>query len=279
MWERARRQCPASAAKVSFAGKARRAAKIRFASLLAAFLICSSLAQPESEASAQAPSPVFEVASVRQAPAGADPNTGTWSRSGGQRFNATHVSLALLIRLAYGIDDSQISRKPDWLETHLYDIAAKAEDGVDLTRENLRPRLQALLQQRFHLQVHTEQGQNRGYALEVASGGPHLTPTKAEQFPGFRIDVSTGQMRGLNWSTAQFAAYLTSAAGFPVVDHTGLSGSYDIGFSYAATEENNSELPQLADAVRRATGLLLKPQKVPVTLYVIDSAQETPTDN
>jgi len=126
---------------------------LRLALLL---LLSCTLVAYVNRATAQAPRPTFEVATVKPSPPGADPNTGSWSIPGNGRFTATHVSLALLIQLAYGIDKSQIFNKPDWLETNLYDIAAKPEDGVQLTREELKPRLQSLLCQRFQLNAHTE---------------------------------------------------------------------------------------------------------------------------
>ena len=230
-------------------------------------------------ATAQTSRPTFEVATVKPAFPQADPNTGTWSLPGIGRFTATHVSLALLLQLAYGVDSSQISNKPDWLETNLYDIDAKPEDGIQLSRDELKPRLQNLLHERFHLAAHTDTRLSRGYALVIAKGGPHLTPTKGDHFPGFRINVSPGQMRGANWSIAQLVKYLNPAAGFPVVDQTGITGSYDIGFSYAPNPEADSTLPSLDVALKQATGLLLKPQKVPVETLVIDSIDKVPTAN
>ena len=41
----------------------------------------------------------------------------------------------------------------------------------------------------------------------VAKGGPHLTPTKDDHFPGYRINVSPGHMSGANWLPA-FATVL-----------------------------------------------------------------------
>lgn len=247
--------------------------------LICHLLLCSVFLPCIRVATAQTPHPTFEVATVRPAPPQADPNTGSWSPPGHGRFVATHVSLALLLQLAYGVDNSQIANKPDWLETNLYDIAAKPEDGISLTRDELRPRLQDLLQQRFHLIAHIEMRSSRGYALVIAKGGQHLTPTKAEHFPGFRINVSPGQMRGVNWSMPQLAKYLTPAAGFPVVDQTGLRGSYDIGFSYEPNPDADSTLPSLSVALKQATGLMLRPQRVPVETLVIDSIDKTPTAN
>jgi len=78
---------------------------------------------------------------------------------------------------------------------------------------------------------------------------------------------------------AQFAQYLTFAAGFPVVDQTGIAGSYDVSFSYNPKPEAESTLPPLDVALKQATGLLLKPEKVPVETIVIDSVDKVPTEN
>ena len=241
-------------------------------------LLCLPLLLASPTLTAQTQHPAFEVATIKPA-APADPNTGSWSLPGTGRFTATNVSLALLIQLAYGIDSSQIANPPTWLDSTYFDLNAKPEDGIALTREELRPRLQDLLHQRFHLVAHTETRPGHGYALLVAKGGAHLTPTKADHFPGFRTNVSPGQMSGFNWSMPILAKYLTSAAGFPVVDQTSLAGSYDIAFSYAANPDTDTTLPPLDAALKQATGLLLKPQKVPVENLVIDSIDKTPTAN
>lgn len=242
------------------------------------FLLFLLIAQAKA-GTAQTRSPTFEVASVRPSAPQADPNTGSWSIPGSNRFIASHVSLARLIQLAYDVDNSQIVNKPVWLDTNLYDVTAKAEDGVRLTREELRPRLRDLLHQRFHLVAHVEIRPIHGYALVVAKGGPRLTPTKSEHFPGFRINIEGGEMRGENWSMAQLAKYLTPAAGFPVVDQTGIKGSYDIGFSYAARPNVETALPPLDVALKDATGLMLKPQTVPVETIVIDTTDQVPAAN
>jgi uncharacterized protein (TIGR03435 family) len=161
----------------------------------------------------------------------------------------------------------------------LFGLRSSPFPAIHLTREELRPRLQDLLQQRFHLVAHTETRFSRGYALVIAKGDPHLTPTTGDHFPGFRVQVGSGQMRGFNWSMMQLAKYLTPAAGFPVVEQTGIAGSYDIAFSYEVRPDSDSNLPSLGAALKQATGLLLKPQKVPVEAVVIDSVDKVPTAN
>ena len=229
---------------------------------------------------AVAQTPAFEVATVKAAPSDADPMTGQWSFPGVGQFKASHVTLALLIQLAYNVDASQIGNQPAWLGSNLYDISAKPEEGVKLSREELRPRLQELLKQRFHLAVHPETRSVRGYALVVAKGGPHLTPTTGTRFAGWKSNVSPGSMRGINWTMAILAQYLTPPAGFPVMDQTGLNGSYDIDFGYEKDPNNTeSTLRPLPEALKSATGLMLKPQMVAVMTIVIDAVDKVPTQN
>jgi uncharacterized protein (TIGR03435 family) len=226
-----------------------------------------------------AQTPAFEVASVRAAPADADPSTGFWSRPGIGRFTASHVSLARLIQLAYGIDDSQIANRPGWMDTSLYDVDAKPEEGVLLTREELKPCLQRLLQERFHLAAHFEMRYGRGYALVVGQDGPNLKTAAPGHFAGERHPVSTGHLHAYNCSMRQLAQYLSPPIGFSVSDQTGLTGSYDIDFDYNPKPESESDLPPLDSALKQATGLLLRPQKIPIEMLIIDSIDKMPTAN
>jgi uncharacterized protein (TIGR03435 family) len=195
------------------------------------------------------------------------------------RFFANHVPLTLLIQLAYGIDPSQIANKPGWMDTNLYDVDAKPAEGVSLTREELKPCLQALLRERFHLTSHMETRSGKGYVMVVTQTPPHLTPATEGHFPGQRHPVSPGHLHAYNCSMPQLAQYLTAGAGFPVADQTGLTGRYDIGFDYNPRPERESDLPALDVALKQATGLLLKPQKVAVETLVIDSVDKVPTEN
>lgn len=239
-------------------------------------LLCASFGL----AAAQQPQPAFEVASVRVVQPNADPQTGFWSLPGIGRFTASHVSLARLIELAYGIDDSQIANKPGWMDSTLYDLDAKPQEGLSLTREELKPCLQKLLQERFHLVAHIETRSGRGYSVVLARDGTKLlVPATAGHFAGERHPVSPGHLHTYNCSMQQLAQYLTSAVGFPVADQTGLSGRYDIDFDYNPKPEGDSDLPPLEAALKQVTGLLLKPQKVSVEMLVIDSADRIPTAN
>jgi uncharacterized protein (TIGR03435 family) len=222
----------------------------------------------------------FDTATVRPCIPDADPNTGSWTPPGLNRFTAIHLTLERLLMLAYGVDASQIANKPAWLTTNLYDINAKAAEDTKLTADDVKTCLQNLLQERFHLKAHTEVRPQSGYALLVAKGGPHLTPTTGDHRAGFRINVSPGHLEGYNWTMPYLARMATGLAGFPVVDCTGIPGSYDIHVLYEPDPEADaSSLPTLTVAVRQTLGLELKPGKVPVESIVIDNLDKTPTDN
>src|SRR5580704_7828527 len=87
--------------------------------------------------------PAFEVASVKLLPAG---STGLMSisPSGAGSFAATNVTLELLIELAFGVDENQISGKAGWASSQLYDVSGKPEGRGGLSYEQLRPMLQQL---------------------------------------------------------------------------------------------------------------------------------------
>jgi uncharacterized protein (TIGR03435 family) len=119
----------------------------------------------------------------------------------------------------------------------------------------------------------------KGYALEIANGGPKLQPAKGDVTPNWRDNVSAGNLKGRNWSTEFLAAQLTPAAGRPVVDRTGLNGHYDVSVEYAPELEHDLPLPSLFSALEESLGLRLVAGKVPVTVLVIDHVDRIPTDN
>ena len=225
-----------------------------------------------------APLPSFEVATIRQTPPSRQEN-GVWSPPGVGRFTATSVSLDFLVQMAFGVDGNQISGSPKWLGSDFYDVVAKPEAGVPLSREGLRPRLQNLLQQRFHLATHFETKMVHGYAVVAAKGGPNLKASASDRPPGYRVYVGPGRLEGINWSLPYLATMLQRPAGLPVVDETGVAGSYDIKLEFAPDIEEASTLPSLFTALREVLGLELKAQKVPVQVLVIDHVDRVPTDN
>ncbi len=247
------------------------------AALLVVGVFAASFVFAQSQLGAPA-QPFFEAATIKPTP-NPDPGQGYWNYPGQSRFFPHDLSLQFLIQMAWGVEADQLSGKPSWLDSDFYDIEAKPEEGIKLSPDELKPRLQNLLVERFHLATHFETKMVRGYALVVAKGGPKLQPTKGSRFPGWRINTSAGHLEGLNWSMPYLAKMLQHATDLPVADQTSIAGSFDIKLEFAPDIEQDSSLPSVFTALRDTLGLELKAQQIPMQVLVIDHIDRVPAAN
>ena len=234
---------------------------------LSALIAAVAWAQPQ-------PDPAFEAASVHLTPPSQFGYT-SFGPFGTNRYSVTNVTLDFLVQLAYNVTPSEILGIEKLGSEH-YDVTAKAEDGVLLTREQLAPRMRRLLADRFKLSVHRDLKSYDGYALVAAKGGPKLKPTAGSSGGG---TVFPGGMRLINLPLSSFASALRSTAGRPVEDRTGIQGNYDFDFRYALDTDTDSSLPSFFTALQENFGLKLEPAKVSLGIVVIDSADKVPSDN
>jgi len=231
--------------------------------------------------SAQAPTPAlsFEVASIRLSnsdPVPFDASNEPLSRFPNNRFYSRNLPLTLVLGIAFGVDQRRIYGAPAWLSTQNYFIEAKVDGDRQLTKEQMQPLLQNLLAQRLGLKAHLESRLVAGYEMVVAKGGAKLQPTKGAS--GFG-SITPNQLSGSKVDAPSLAQFLSYAVHQPVVDKTGLTGSYDIKLSYAPPNDPNSTLPDIFTAVQESLGLKLEPAKVPVDYLIIDHIDRTPTEN
>jgi len=210
----------------------------------------------------------FERASVTLTPAGKAGNT-ILSPQGAAEFGARYVTLEFLIELAYGVDESQLSGEPVWLKSQQYDVSAKPAGAGGLTYKEMRPMLQRLLAERFHLAVHREMKDVEGYALLVAPGGPKLTAASGDSEKKYLLPSG---LRFDGTSLGTFAAAVARSASRPVVDKTGLEGKFDINLEFKS-------FPELKKAMEEQLGLRLEAQMVPFEMVVIDRVDRTPAGN
>jgi uncharacterized protein (TIGR03435 family) len=254
--------------------------------MIAAVLLGAAIPSYAQTSAAPPAPPAFEVASIRMVDS--SPHTvedlqkgiGLFSMSSfpTNLFTVKNATLSLLIQIAYSIDTQhQISGQPGWMESQDYDISAKVEGDQQLTLGQIRPILQRLLEQRFHLQTHRETTLAAGYALVVAKGGAKLNPSKEGRKSHFQL-VPDG-LQAMHSTAKDLTGVLALAIHQPVVDKTGLTGVYDINLSYAPMNDANSTLPSIFTALQEQLGLKLEPQKVPVETLVIDHADKIPTEN
>lgn len=239
-------------------------------------LAASSLA---TSAQASTPTPSFEVASVRPGDGNAKPIPGVLpiSQFPTNRFYLHNLSIETIISTAFGVNQSKING-PDWMDSTYLSIDAKIEGDQQLTMDQIRPLLQNLLAQRLGLKVHHESRSASGFELVFAKGGPKLQPSKNDKHYG---QILPDRLEGTNETPSNIASFISFAIGQPVVDHTGLSGSYDIKLSYAPPNDPNanSTNPDIFTAVQEQLGLKLEPAKVPVDYLIIDHVDRTPTEN
>jgi len=231
-----------------------------------------------TRAQAVEPQSTLEVATVRPTPR-SEIGSSIWSPPGIGRFSAHCVTVPFLIHMAYGIDEDQIGGKAKWMDSEFFDVVVKPEGGIPLSREQLKPVLQALLKDRFHLIAHGESKLMKGYILVCAKNGPKLQPSNSDKPPNFRIYVGPGRLEGLNWSMPYLATMLQHPVGLPVVDQTGLTGTYDIKLYFALDVDQESSLPSLFTALHEDLGLELRPGKVSIPMLVIDHLDRIPTEN
>jgi uncharacterized protein (TIGR03435 family) len=233
-----------------------------------------------------APSPAFEVASVKQClhPLGPDYNNQlTYSSNG---FTARNATLKRLIAEAYGLQLNQVSG-PRWLDQNEYDIDARTPAAS--TRKQMAGMLQSLLAERFNLSEHSEAREMPVYDLVIDKSGPKIHALKVgESAPpqhGFHFRGDMRQFADL--LTVQFSMPAATdpsqpvrAGGpqIPVVDKTELAGTFD--FSVDMRPELGTDAFTLWQRVLESQlGLRIESRKENLAILVVDSAARTPTQN
>lgn len=165
---------------------------------------------------------------------------------------------------------------PDWaaMGTERFDVEAKAEDPTKATEAQLLQMLQSLLVERFKLKFHREDKDMQGFALVVAKNGPKLEKAKDDEVEprlSGSMKVREGEpitLNGRKCSMQMLTNLLSQRGEGPVVDKTGLTGAYNFKLWW-----DDSATPSLFTALTEQLGLRLEPQKVPVSFFVIESAQ------
>jgi uncharacterized protein (TIGR03435 family) len=226
--------------------------------------------------------PAFEVASVKPDNTAAPPSAGP--APGGVRFVARNMPLNWLIGEAYYVSTSQISGLPEELSSARYDIEAKADRPVN--RDQMRRMLRTLLEDRFRMSVRRETRELKARVLVVARGGPKLDENRDGGELAIR-KISGNKTSYHNMPMSFFANLLSGAVDEPVVDQTGLSGSYDFTLDYYYARdhvgqgvlEGREPAPDpngasLYTALEQQLGLKLESRKERVQFLVIDHIQK-----
>ena len=220
----------------------------------------------------------FEVVSVK--PSGPDYQGMFVNPQPGGGIRIRGATVKNLIAIAHNIREFQILGAPAWTGTEHFDIEAHPahEIGAPNPRAT-RESLQALLADRFHLVVHSEDKEQTIYALTVAKNGPKLRePAPDEQS---LIRGGRGGITGTNTGMAMLILNLSNQLGRSVVDHTGLTGKYDFKLEWSvdnASPTDQDRGPTLFTALQEQLGLRLDTQKGTVNMLILDHV-ERPSEN
>jgi uncharacterized protein (TIGR03435 family) len=279
--------------------------------------VTAQTAPPPSE-----PSSTFEVASIKPNNSG---DNGVFFTYLGGRFTATNATLRILIRSAYGVQDSQIVGGPKWMNSDRFNILAKGDVGQSPAPLVIQPggpsrlqlMMQALLADRFKLVVHTESKDSNVYALVLArsdgrlgqslrhsevdcaalasearrTGAPaQAAPPAQAQANPCALSRGAGSINMVGRPLSQLANSLSNILGRPVVDQTGLTGTFDINLTWTPEQTASASSPTteasaapadgppIFTAIREQLGLKLVSQKSAAEVLVVDRA-EHPVEN
>jgi uncharacterized protein (TIGR03435 family) len=260
------------------------------------------------------PPPQFEVAILKRSPADA-----TQARAQLRPTGQVDISGAPLIRiigLAWNLPNEQFLVGPRWLENARFDVTARAfadtnpANNAQADEDFARLMLRSLLVDRFQIKWHMEDRPMPGFTMvadnpKMVKGDP---ARRTRCFEGAAAGSLMAEKPPLfprlvtcqNITMEQFGQLLPNIANgytrVAAIDKTGLRGGYDFTLNFSPIEQLLGPRPDagaanagaaldptgglsLQDAVRRQLGLKLEDTKLPAPVLVIDSINETPTDN
>jgi uncharacterized protein (TIGR03435 family) len=253
-------------------------------------------------AGAQAPD-AFAAAAIRPNTSGGG-NMSVQVLPGG-RFVADNITVKELIRAAYQfeLEPSQIVGGPAWIETERFDIQATA--GGEAAPVEVLAMVRSLMADRFGLVTRRDTRDLTVFRLVIARDDGRLGPGmkrpaggctprvitrqgSAAQEPGLPLcgfsylpDIGDVQRHvGTGVTTDDLARQLRRHAGGIVINHTGLTGRYDLTLDYlppSVTPQQGNGV-SLFTAVQEQLGLRLESRREPVAVLVIDEV-ERPTPN
>jgi uncharacterized protein (TIGR03435 family) len=274
-------------------------------------------AQEQRPPSAPPESPAFEVASVKPCDTS---RRGTGNSSPG-RLSLWCWPLRRLIQDAYEVFATgkldplnpafpltPLDGGPGWMNSASYTIDASTSSPQTIVMMR-GPMMQKLLKDRFNLRIHRETREVPVYFLTVVPGGSKLSPTPegacnrlSELDPTWSPVIPPGskpwcvvtsplkQESRMTWDVKGMSMDVFSKLinpGRPVIDKTGLSGTYDIRLEWWLDESPSSPDSGAAidpthvsfiQAVRKQLGLELQPGKGPREFLLIDHL-ERPAEN
>jgi uncharacterized protein (TIGR03435 family) len=238
---------------------------------------------------AKSADPSFEVAAIKAG----DPNQRPGFPSNGRNFIARSETVEGMLRYAYTIRSEQILNAPEWFSKDRFDITAVPNLPGQPDGDQWKSMLRKLLADRFQLALHREQRVLPVYVLTVGRNGPKLTASDAKDTGRNDSSISITNIDttlvGRGETMASLAIVLQ---GFlldrPVVNQTGLTGSFDFKIAFTPIVSNvgglrvpdqdpNSSAASIFTAIQDL-GLKLDATRQLVDVLIIERAEHPSLD-
>jgi uncharacterized protein (TIGR03435 family) len=235
--------------------------------------------------------PEFDVASLK--PVVLDGNDTYTANLGTYRngvVTLTNTTLAECIRFAYDITTDDLLTGPDWIKNKgvRFDILAKT--APETTRRQALLMLQALLEERFKLELRREPRVLSYYALTAPNGVGEMQSAQDPPVAGAN-SLGLGRIHHKSISMLLLATLISRFTRTPVLDQTGITGLFEVTLDWArdngmppattpgATIAETADGPSISEAVQKQLGLKLEKRKGPVDVMVVEHAEKTPVEN
>ena len=258
----------------------------------------------------------FEVVSIKLNTSNALGSNGSSERPDGG-FTLLNVPMMTLIGRAQfpPIAPIDMVGLPEWAQRDRYDVSATSTLGRPATPEERAAMVRAMLAERVKLMAHVERRELPAYDLVLAREdrrlGPGMKPSEVDCVAKAAADAAARAAgtppppraipdlnapappcgglfvtNGAEGDTTMenLARFLRGSAGRPVVDKTGLTGSYRINvqfdrvFGGGPDVATSSNLPSVFSALPAQLGLKLESSKAARDVLVIDRLDK-PSEN
>jgi uncharacterized protein (TIGR03435 family) len=267
---------------------------------------CILLAQAPVPAKDASPSTGPLIADVHAAPY--RPSINYTVNAGHRRVDIRNATLVNLIDYANAIEDddgredASIVGGPSWLDFDRFDVAAivpslqpaipdtgQPNFGMYAPGTNgaVRPVVERILEERFHLRYHHEDRPLPGYVVTVAKDGPKLGEAKAPAEPGgcqAAREKDNPRRVTTTCTSETIGQFLTLIGGtfrHPLLDRTGLTKPYDftLRFSTEQLSTRQDTINAYIEEMNKQLGIVMTLGDVPQAAIVVDHVDRTPTEN
>ena len=194
----------------------------------------------------------------------------------GDETSIINATVRDLIQNAYSLKGYQLTGGPEWIDKERFDLSYTGGGPTSPQSLSSNAALKEVLSQQFHLVLHQETKPGPVFALVIGSSGAKFSSVTPANAPGtdepllrMRVMQKDGQGQILiTGGPGGLADVLSPQLGRPVIDKTGLTGTYSIDFHWATT---SATADSIAADLQQQLGLSLIPQEGPVETSIVES--------